>query len=63
MPGGVGSFKALVRIAALVIAAPLAAVACGAREGSGDGETRTRYTDEHERLLATCPAKAQGFYA
>ena len=28
-----------------------------------DDGTRPRYADERERLLATCPAKAQGFYA
>ena len=30
MPCGVGSFKVLVRIAALIVAVPLTAFACGA---------------------------------
>lgn len=63
MPCGIGWFKVLVRIAALVIAVPLTAVACGAQEGSGIADPRPRYAGERERLLATCPAKAQGFSA
>ena len=63
MPRRIGWFKVLVRSAALVVAVPLTAVACGAQEGSGDDGTRPRYADERERLLATCPAKAQDFSA
>ena len=63
MPCGVGWSKVLVRIAALVVAVPLSVVACGAQEVSEDDATRPRYADERERLLATCPAKAQDFFA
>jgi hypothetical protein len=63
MPCGIIWSKVLVRIAALLVALPLTAVACGAQEGSEDDGTRPRYADERERLLATCPAKAQDFFA
>jgi hypothetical protein len=63
MPCGIGWSKVLVRIAALVVAVPLSAVACGAQEVSEDDGTRPRYASDRERLLATCPAKAQGFFA
>jgi hypothetical protein len=63
MPCGIGWSKVLVRIAALVVAVPLSAVACGAQEVSEDDGTRPRDASDRERLLATCPAKAQGFFA
>ena len=53
----------LVRIAALVVAVPLSAVACAAQGEPGGADPQPRYADERERLLATCPAKAQGFSA
>jgi len=53
----------LVRLVAFAIVIPLAAVACGVQERSGDADPQPRYADERERLLATCPAEAQDFFA
>lgn len=52
----------LVRVAALIVAVTTAAFACGAQEGSTD-DPKPRYASERERLLATCPADAQGFFS
>ena len=61
---GIVRSTVLVRIAALIIAVATAAVACAAQEGSPDDpKPKPRYVDERERLLATCPADAQGFFA
>lgn len=56
------------RITLLIAAILLTAVACGVQGGPGEGsavEDRSQplYASERERLLATCPAKAQGFFA
>lgn len=56
------------RIALLVAAILLTATACGAQQSSeksseGRDSPQSRYAGERERLLATCPAKAQGFFA
>ena len=56
------------RIALLVAAVLLTATACGAQgsseKSSEDRDSpQSRYAGERERLLATCPAKAQGFFA
>ena len=65
MPCGIGRSAVLVRVAAaLIVAVTPAAVACGAQEGSADAPgPQPRYASERERLLATCPAEAQGFSA
>lgn len=55
--------KALARTTLLVTAILLTAVACGVQEGSGNTDPQPRYANERERLLATCPAKAQDFFA
>ncbi len=46
-----------------VAAILLTTLACGVQEDSGDTESAPRYASERERLLATCPAKAQDFFA
>jgi hypothetical protein len=53
----------LVRIAALTVAVTTAAVACDAQKEGGGADPKPRYAGERERLLATCPAEAQGFFA
>ncbi len=53
----------LVRVAALIVAPTPAAFACEARKEAGPVAPRPRYAGERERLLATCPAEAQGFFA
>ena len=53
----------LVRVAALIVAPTPAAFAYEAREEAGPVAPRPRYAGERERLLATCPAEAQGFVA
>ena len=61
---GIVRSTVLVRVAALIVAVTTAAVACGDQEGSTDDpKPRPRYASEREKLLATCPAEAQGFFA
>ena len=48
----------------LLVAATLLAVgACGTQESSNNEVAEPRYDSEREKLLATCPAKAQDFFA
>ncbi|QIN83679.1 hypothetical protein GBA63_14335 [Rubrobacter tropicus] len=61
MLGGIARSRALGRVV-LTVATILPAVsACGA--GGGFDDADPRYASERERLLATCPARAQAFFA